>query len=311
MIFVSAILLAHARYSSKLTDGASILESFGWHWQPENSRLTPSPDIIKQSPTTGAGSLHKYESYRSRFLRNERDVIVYLPAAYDWHPARRFPVLYLQDGQNIFDPATSFAGVAWQVGTTADLLIAGGKIQPLVIVGIYNTGKQRIREYTPSRAKKLGGGSANRYGRMLVEEIKPFIESQYRALVGPAHTGLGGSSLGGLLTIYLGLCYPEVFGKLAVLSPSVWWNQRWILNFARRKRLKSRPRIWLDTGTQEGINTTADSRKLRDVLVEKGWHEGRDLHYEEIAGGQHNEASWARRVGPFLQFLFPAGESAV
>lgn len=273
--------------------------------------MTPSSDTLRDLQAAGPGSLHKYERYRSRILRHERDVIVYTPAVYDWHPERRFPVLYLQDGQNIFDPATSFAGVAWQAGTTADQLIAAGKIQPLVIVGIYNTGRQRIREYTPSRAKKLGGGSASRYGRMLVEEIKPFIESRYRALAGPAHAGLGGSSLGGLLTIYLGLCYPEVFGKLAVLSPSVWWNQRWILNFAARKRLSSRPRIWLDTGTQEGQITISDARKLRDVLVQKGWHEGRDLHYEEIQGGQHNEAAWAQRVGPFLQYLFPAGESAV
>ncbi|MGH9713003.1 MAG: alpha/beta hydrolase [Candidatus Acidiferrales bacterium] len=268
-------------------------------------------DTIRDLRAAGPGSLHKFESYRSRFLRAERDLIVYLPGVYDWNPQRRFPVLYMQDGQNLFDPATSFGGVAWRMGETADRLIADGKIQPLVIVGIYNTGKQRIREYSPSRAKKLGGGGANRYGRMLVDEIKPFIESQYRALAGPHNTGLGGSSLGGLLTVYLGLRSADVFGKLAVLSPSVWWNQRWILNFAARKRLSARPRMWLDTGTQEGVHTISDARKLRDVLVEKGWHEGRDLHYEEIQGAQHNEAAWAQRVGPFLQYLFPAGETAV
>lgn len=273
--------------------------------------MTPASGTIGESQTAGPGSLHRYEKYRSRFLPTERDVIVYVPGVYDWNPERHYPVLYLQDGQNLFDPATSFAGVAWGVGETADRLIAGGKIQPLVIVGIYNTGKQRLREYSPSRAKKLGGGGAGRYGRMLVEEIKPFIESKYRILAGPHNTGLGGSSLGGLLTISLGLRYPEVFGKLAVLSPSVWWNRRWILNFAARRRLKSRPRIWLDTGTQEGIHTVEDVRKLRDVLVRRSWQEGRDLHYEEIPGGQHNEAAWAQRVGPLLQFLFPAGETAV
>jgi predicted alpha/beta superfamily hydrolase len=273
--------------------------------------LTPAPDTIRELHAAGPGSLHKFERYRSRFLPAERDLIVYVPAVYEWNPERDYPVLYLQDGQNLFDPATSFAGVAWGVGETADRLIAEGKIQPLVIVGIYNTGKQRIREYTPSRAKKLGGGGAGRYGRMLVEEIKPFIESKYRILAGRHNTGLGGSSLGGLLTISLGLRYPEVFGKLAALSPSVWWNQRWILNFAERRRLKSRPRIWLDTGTQEGMHTTEDARRLRDVMVQRGWREGRDLHYEEIQGGQHNEAAWAQRVRPFLQFLFPAGETAV
>ncbi len=273
--------------------------------------MSGSPDSTEELEVPGSGRLRKYEKYRSRFLSAERDLIVYVPGQYEWNPQRRFPVLYLQDGQNLFDPATSFAGVAWRVGETADRLIAEGKIQPLVIVGIYNTGKQRIREYTPSRAKKLGGGGANRYGQMLVEEIKPFIESEYRILAGPDNTGLGGSSLGGLLTIYLGLRYPGVFRKLAVLSPSVWWNQRWILNFAARRQLKSRSRIWLDTGTQEGMHTIADAQKLRDVLVQRGWKLGHDLHYEEIQGGQHNEAAWAERVGPFLQFLFPASETAV
>ena len=284
---------------------------FGRLISTDKSRLTPSSDTIREQQAAGPGSLHKYEKYRSRFLPAERDVIVYVPGVYDWNPQRRFPVLYLQDGQNLFDPGTSFAGVAWRVGETADRLIAEGKIQPLVIVGIYNTGKQRIREYTPSRAKKLGGGGANRYGKMLIQEIMPFIESKYRTLAGSVRTGVGGSSLGGLLAIYLGLRYPEVFGRVAALSPSVWWNQRWILNFAARRRLKSRPRIWLDTGTQEGMHTTADARKMRDVLRQRGWQEGRDLHYEEIRGGQHNEAAWAQRVGPFLQFLFPAGETAV
>ena len=89
-------------------------------------------------------------------------------------------------------------------------------------MGIFNTGEHRIEEYTPTRDRKLGGGHAELYGRMLVEELKPFIESRYRTLSGPTNTGLGGSSLGGLATVYLGFTYPEVFGKLAVLSPSVW-----------------------------------------------------------------------------------------
>jgi enterochelin esterase-like enzyme len=269
------------------------------------------PVTTENLQSAGPGSLHKFESYRSRFLPAARDLIVYVPGAYEWNPQLRFPVLYLQDGQNIFDPATSFGGVAWGVGETADRLIAEGEIRPLIIVGIYNTGKNRLREYTPSRAPKIGGGSANRYGRMLLEEIKPFIESQYRTLAGPGNTGLGGSSLGGLLTIYLGLRFPKVFGRLAVLSPSAWWNQRWIIGYASRLRLKSRPRIWLDTGTQEGGHTAADARKLHDVLIRQGWQQGRDLHYQEIQGGQHNEAAWALRVAPFLQFLFPAGEAEV
>jgi enterochelin esterase-like enzyme len=273
--------------------------------------LTPTSDTTSQLREVGPGSLHKFERYRSRFLRAERDVIVYVPGVYDWNPHRRFPVLYMQDGQNLFDPATAFAGVAWRVGETADRLIAEDKIQPLIVVGIYNTGKKRILEYTPSRAPRLGGGGANRYGQMLVEEIKPFIESKYRILAGPGNTGLGGSSLGGLLTMYLGLRYAKVFGKLAVLSPSVWWNQHFLLKFVSRARLHSHPRLWLETGTQEGTHTVGDARKLRDALCQKGWRLGEDMHYEEIEGAQHNEAAWSQRVGPFLQFLFPSSEGAV
>ena len=266
---------------------------------------------IENPEAAGPSSLRQYGDFRSRFLPAARDLVIYLPAVYEWQPDRRYPVLYLQDGQNIFDPATSFGGIAWGVREVADRLISEGKIRPLVIVAIYNTGKQRLREYTPSRAPKMGGGGADRYGRMLLEEIKPFIDSHYRTLAGPANIGLGGSSLGGLLTIYLGLKFANVFGRLAVLSPSVWWNQRWIVSYADRLRVKSRPRIWLDTGTQEGAHTASDARKLRDVLQQKGWQVGRDLHYEEIQGGQHNEAAWAQRVAPFLQFLFPAAETEV
>jgi predicted alpha/beta superfamily hydrolase len=272
--------------------------------------LAFSPEVA--AATASPGQLCKHEKYRSRFLPGTRDLIIYLPAMYGRSPHARFSVLYLQDGQNLFDGATSFIpGMDWHVKETADYLIARGAIQPLVIVGIYNTGKRRLGEYTPSRDKKLGGGKADRYGRMLIEEIKPFIESEYRTLSGPAHTGLGGSSLGGLLTIYLGLRFAHIFGKLAVLSPSVWWNQRWILNFVARAPLQERPRIWLDTGTSEGGRSMENVEKLRDVLVQRGWLQGRDLHFEEIPGAHHNEAAWAQRVGPFLQFLFPARETEV
>jgi len=264
--------------------------------------------LIAASP----GQLRKFEKYRSRFLPRTRDLIVYLPPGYEENADSRYPVLYLQDGQNLFDGSTSFIpGMDWHVKDTADQLIGQGAIRPLIIVGIYNTGKWRLGEYTPSRDKKMGGGKADRYGQMLLEEIKPFVESQYRTLSGPAHTGLGGSSLGGLLAIYLGLRFPQVFGKLAVLSPSVWWNRGWILDFASRVALPGRPRIWLDVGTKEGGRSAENVRRLCNVLVEKGWHEGGDLRFEVISGAEHNEAAWAQRVGPFLQFLFPSGESAV
>lgn len=253
-----------------------------------------------------ASQIRKHERFRSRYLPAERDLIVYLPPGYEQNRSVRFPVLYLQDGQNLFDPSTAFAGVDWRVGQTADQLIADGRVRPLLIVGIYNTGKRRIREYTPIRDAKLGGGGADRYGCMLRKEIKPFIDSEYRTLASAANTGLGGSSLGGLLSLYLGMKFPAEFTRLAVLSPSIWWSKGWILGYAAGRRIASRAEIWLDTGTAEGGRTLDLARKMRDILIARGWKPGDDLEYHEFEGAQHNEAAWAQRVAPLLQFLYPA-----
>ncbi len=256
-----------------------------------------------------SGQFRKHQQFRSRFLRNLRDLIVYLPPGYDEQPQRRFPVLYLQDGQNLFDGSTSFIpGMDWHLGQTADSLISSGLVQPIIIVGIYNAGKARVREYTPTKVPRLGGGRADRFAKFLVEEVLPFAQKEYRTLSGPAHTGLGGSSLGGLVSLYVGLKMPRIFGKLAALSPSVWWNQRVITRFAESSRVSPRPRIWLDIGTREGPRVVDEVEQFRDVLLNKGWRLGEDLFYERVEGAEHNEAAWAQRVGPFLQFLFPASE---
>ena len=253
-----------------------------------------------------SGQLRKHEQFRSRLLRNQRDLIVYTPPCYQDQPWRHFPVLYLQDGQNLFDGATSFIpGQDWQVAQTADHCIQKGAVEPLIIVGMYNT-KARIREYTPTRVSKLGGGRADRYAKFLIEEVKPFVDREYRTLSGSQHTGIGGSSLGGLVSLYIGLKHSRIFGKIAALSPSVWWNQRVIHRFALTTPVEPRPRIWLDIGTREGPRIVHDVEKFRDVLLEKCWKLDQDLHYERVEGAEHNEAAWARRVGPVLQFLYPA-----
>ncbi|MEX2272181.1 MAG: alpha/beta hydrolase-fold protein [Vicinamibacterales bacterium] len=260
------------------------------------------------APESTSTTLRKHERFTSEFLPDTRDLIVYLPPGYDAVPLRRYPVLYLHDGQNLFDGATAFVpGQDWQVNATADGLIRRGEIEPLIIVGIYNTGEHRIHEYTPTRDRRQrAGGDAGLYGRMLTEEVKPFIDAGYRTLEDPSETGLGGSSLGGLVTLYLGLLYPQVFGRLAVLSPSVWWDGRVILRVVRMTSPKPRLKIWLDIGTGEGKKTVLDARALRNELIRAGWVVGEDLQYSEIPDAGHNEASWASRVGPFLKYLFPA-----
>jgi predicted alpha/beta superfamily hydrolase len=258
-----------------------------------------------------SGQLRKHEKFRSRFLRNQRDLIVYTPPGYAHESKRHFPVLYLHDGQNLFDGATSFIpGQDWHVGQTADHCIQTGAVAPLIIVGMYNT-KARIREYTPTHIPKLGGGRADRYAKFMIEEVKPFVDREYHTLSGAQHTGIGGSSLGGLVSLYLGLQHSRIFGKIAALSPSVWWNQLVINRFARTATVNPRPRIWLDIGTGEGPRIVQDVEKFRDVLLEKGWQLDDDLHYERVEGAEHNEAAGAQRVGPFLRFLYPAREAAV
>jgi predicted alpha/beta superfamily hydrolase len=252
-----------------------------------------------------SGQLRKHEQFRSRFLRNQRDLIIYTPPGYHEQPHRRFPVLYLHDGQNLFDGATSYIpGQDWHVGPTADQCIHEGAVQPLIIVGMYNT-KARIREYTPTHVPKLGGGRADRYARFLIEEVKPFVDVEYRTLAGAEHTGIGGSSLGGLVSLYLGLKHSNLFGRIAALSPSVWWNQLVIHRFVESIHVEPRPSIWLDIGTREGPRIVQDVEQFRDVLLLRGWQLEHDLHYERIEGAEHNEAAWAKRVGPFLRFLYP------
>lgn len=262
------------------------------------------------SQPTGRSSLqsrlHKHNQFQSPLLEEKHDFIVYVPQAFNDDPNRFFPVLYMHDGQNLFDPKTSFIkGNYWRVGETADALIASGEVEPLVIVGIYNAGPKRINEYTPLEDRRLGGGNADAYGQMLVEDLKPFVAHQYRTLAGAENCGMGGSSLGGLVTLYLGMRYPEVFGKLAVLSPSVWWRDRVILKYVEQVRQQTGQRIWLDIGTNEGRRAMPDARALKRMLVKKGWRPGKDLEYREIPGGQHSEYAWAERVGPMLKFLFP------
>lgn len=254
---------------------------------------------------TLSGEFRYHENFPSVWLDNHRPLLVYLPPAYDSATARRYPVLYLHDGQNVFDSATAYAGQEWQVDETAQQLITAGEIEPLIIVGVYNTGAQRVDEYTPTRdARRQAGGRANLYGRFLLEEVKPFIDKRYRTLPGAETTALGGSSLGGLVTLHLGLKYPQVFSKLLVMSPSVWWDKSVILREVAALRAKPATRIWLDMGTREGHVALAQVRLLRAALMAQGWRLNADLHYLEARGARHTESAWAKRVAPALKFLF-------
>ncbi len=257
---------------------------------------------------TLTGNIHRHPDFESRILRNHRDVLVYLPRGYR-STQDRYPVLYLLDGQNVFDAATAFGGVEWGVDETAQRLIRDKLLAPLIIVAVANTGEHRIHEYAPTRGRidsgrrKRSKGMLRHYGQFLIEELKPFIDRKYRTRAEAESTGLGGSSLAGLATLALGLWFPNVFTRLAVMSPSIWWHECAI--YGMLDQLYERPplKIWLDTGTHE--EGWERARVLRDLLVEKGWRLYDDLHYLEAEGADHSERAWAARVDPVLRFLFP------
>jgi predicted alpha/beta superfamily hydrolase len=267
---------------------------------------------VAQQPHTLSGDIRVHKNFHSKILNNDRDVLVYLPPGYEANKKAHYSVLYLHDGQNLFDGATSFIpGQEWRVDETAQALISSGRIEPLIIVGIYNAGKDRINEYTPVADAKYKGGKGDLYGRLLVEELKPFIDATYRTRKDAQHTGVGGSSLGGLISLYLALRYPNVFGRVAVVSPSVWFAENHIVNYVKALPKKPKVRIWLDMGTKEGRDAEEarksmnDARLLKDTLVRKGWKPGKDLLYSEAEGAEHNERAWAAQVESILTSLFP------
>lgn len=194
-------------------------------------------------------------------------------------------------------------------GEAAADLIRRGRIVPPILVGIGHAGTKRIDEFTPTRADYPGldgqparsAGDAKRYARFVVNELKPFIDARYLTLPGPRTTSLVGSSMGGLVSLYTALWHPRVFGQVAALSPSLWWDNRVALrDFGSLKRPLD-VRLWLDTGTAEpGWEVVP---LFRDALIGAGWTLGENLSYHEFPEADHSERAWAARLPEVLRFL--------
>jgi len=270
---------------------------------------------IDASPLpVSAGNLWMHE-LRSRIFGNTRLLRVWLPSEYDGWGAIRYPVLYLNDGQNLFDPATAFAGVHWQAGETATRLIAEQKIPPLIFVGIDNT-KNRLCEYIPYRSKdpRVLAPKGSRYPDFLREEVMPLIEERYAVLKGPENTALGGSSLGGLITLYTQIAAPGLFGRALIESPSLFVANRKVIEQSRR--FTSWPsKMYLGGGTKETGDAARDTRivadivELESILRQEGLDEQR-LRVRVDEGATHNEAAWAARFPEALEFLYARRTSA-
>jgi predicted alpha/beta superfamily hydrolase len=261
----------------------------------------------------GRNAVRYHPDFPSKAVPHPRPLVVALPPGYDLHPDRRYPVFYLHDGQNLFDDATAFGGVAWGADETADRLARAGEVEPVILVGVGNT-PARLDEYGPKRTgrRPRGPDPARSYGRFLVGEVKPFIDATYRTLPGPEATAVGGSSMGGLIALYLCRWHPDVFGLCAAVSPSLWWDREYYLRSVRDHPPRG-VKVWLDMGGREG-NTPAAmqanarrAKRLAAALRGLGLADGRDFRFAEFPDTGHTESAWGGRFDRVLRFLFGRG----
>jgi predicted alpha/beta superfamily hydrolase len=237
-------------------------------------------------------------------LGNVRDILVHLPGSYSATPSRRYPVIYMQDGQNLFDPATSFAG-DW--GLLDVLATLPPRVPEPIVVAIPNAGEERIQEYSPFVDPRAGGGAADRYLDFVLNTLKPLIDNRFRTNAEPAATGLAGSSMGGLLSLYGFFRRAPAFGFVAALSPSLWFGEAAIFPLVKASPFVP-GRIYLDTGTEEGTESLLNARRMRDLLRQKGYRDGVSLRWVEESGAGHQEAAWGRRFKAALPFLLSPGD---
>lgn len=227
-----------------------------------------------------------------------RTVEVHLPGEYD-EEVRRYPVIYMQDGQNLFTEPQSFAG-SWRL---ADELVQASRLGAnAIVVGIHHASHDRIKEYSPFNDERIGGGEAAVYLAWLVDVLRPIVNERFRTLPAREHTGIGGSSMGGLLSLYAIFARSDVFGFAAVMSPSLWFAQGAIFDWVRAQPFVD-ARIYLDTGGREGERTLANAQRMRDLLVEKGYLPGERLRWVEDSVGVHHESAWGRRFRKALPAL--------
>lgn len=239
---------------------------------------------------------HSFELWSPQ-LRNRRQIDVYLPVSYG-EGRRRYPAVYLQDGQNLSDPSIAFAGNTWNLDDGLAWL-AERDIEPIVI-GVHNT-PGRLAEYSPFPDARHGGGDGDRYARFLIDTVKPRIDAAFRTRKDRDSAVVGGSSMGGLISLYTFFRRPSPFGRAAVISPSIWFGGREILRFVERAR-PSRGRVYLDVGTAEGADTLNNARALNRLLRRKGYRKD-TLAYLEAEGARHTESDWAWRLPQALEFL--------
>jgi predicted alpha/beta superfamily hydrolase len=244
------------------------------------------------------GDLKILRQLQSPQLGNARDILAYLPPSYD-QSDRRYPVVYMHDGQNLFDPKTSFAG-EWHVDGVLDQASQEGV--EAIVIGIPNMGPDRASEYSPFDDPKHGPGKGDAYLGFIIDTLKPIVDVDFRSEPGREQTGIAGSSMGGLISLYAFFRRSDVFGFAGVMSPALWYGRRAIFGFLD-EAAHVPGRIYVDVGTREGKEELNDVARVRDRLTTMGYRLGHDLLYIVDRGAGHNESAWASRLGKEMRFL--------
>ena len=266
----------------------------------------PAPPAVPP-PLRASGAAGDVSVFSLPGFLGGRRVRVYLPPGYAARPGRRYPVLYMHDGQNLFDDSTSYAG-EWRVDETCEELIRAGRIPPLIVVGVDNALAGRLDEYTPWPDPEHGGGKADAYLKALKDVLKPEIDRRYRTLKGPEDTLLAGSSLGGLVSAYAGYLYPGTWGTVIAMSPSYWWAGEKFASWMEARKKPGLKFFYQDMGTSEGSGggeeNIAGLRRVERIALASGFAAGKDFFSLEVPGHVHSEACWAARFPRALELAF-------
>lgn len=270
--------------------------------QTEELSILSWEDLGGTNPSTAAPNVSVLSSnfYMPQLDRSRR-IWVYLPPDYDTNTQKHYPVLYMHDAQNLFDQQTSFAG-EWEVDESLNELFEAGD-PGIIVIGIEHGGSERINELTPWSNPTYGGGQGALYVQFIVETLKPYVDANLRTLPNPEHTGIMGSSLGGLLSMYAAIEHQDVFGRAGVFSPSFWFSDNAYTHVDNTGKEEAM-RFYMIGGTQESSTMVPNLQQMYQLLVQEGFSEDDELRLFTHADGQHSEWYWRREFPAAYLWLF-------
>ena len=266
----------------------------------ENQILNWAKPVQKQN-TASKNVKILSENFQIPQLKTTRKIWIYLPPNYE-NSKKKYPVIYMEDGQNLFDNATSFSG-EWKVDETLDEFSKNGKLEAIV-VGIDNGGSERLNEYSPWKNKKYGGGKGELFTEFLVKTLKPYIDKSFRTLPQRKNTAIIGSSMGGLISLYAGAKYPKTFGKLGIFSPAFWFAENDLKKFLNENKTQLKhTKFYFLAGTKESENMVSDIDEVIEILKNKNIPE-KNIKTKFDEDGTHSENYWAKEFPAALEWLF-------